>query len=1058
MKAITFIHCNAVLLTFFLMPCNLAAQQKLIDGFEDLSDWEKFSSEGVSIQITDAEGREGKALRIDYDFTKGTGYGGVFRSVNIELPENYEFSFWLRAESPQNNFEIKFTDAEGANVWWVNNRNFEFPVEWKKIRIKKRHISFAWGPDEKDGLKKVERMEFTIASFNGGKGTIWIDGLSFESLPPETGTYPEPLFSASSAKKGHKAELMGDKNPDTYWLSSGLKAEVLIDLGIRREFNGFKLDWMEGRAASGFDVFLSSGGGEWVKVWSVDSSYATTSLVYLPEADARRIKLVLRKGNGSFGIKEVSLADISETSGINGFLTWAAKAAPPGTYPRYFQGQASYWTISGVNRDLKEMLINEDGMAEVEKGRFFVEPMVLYADTLRTWANVTSRQFLGETEHDSGFRMLPSVIWDMGGLSLTVSLTSAGEANKSMVGGIRYALRNNTGETIKPRLFLIIRPFQVNPSYQFLNNTGGAGRINSISVKGELIQVDEFSLHSEIKPDGIAASSFRQGNFPDLLEQAARPTYFGKMDPDGKVSGLLEYSIELAPGEGKEFYLGIPLYSQGIPPEYAGKEAMFTALRNSPSYWEPYISNIRFHLPPSADPILNTWKANLVYILMNRDNAGIQPGSRSYERSWIRDGALTSGALLRSGITEEVREFIEFYAPYQYESGKMPCVVDARGPDPVPEHDSHGEFIYLVKEYFSFTGDTAFLRSLNPRVLKAVDYIEYLIAQRSTDHFRNGNDSVRAYYGLVPESISHEGYSAKPMHSYWDNFFTIKGLKDAAEIQRILGMEEEYRRVSALRDTFSKNLYESIRLAMKVRKIDYIPGCVELGDFDATSTTIAITPCNELHNLPVPEVYNTFNRYYDFFRDRRDGKLKWENYTPYENRLIGSFIFLDQPERAHELIDYFLNDQRPKGFYHWAEVVWSDYRIPRFIGDMPHTWVGSDFINAVRSMFVYEDEHEKSLVVGAALYKDWTDAPEGMSVENLPTEFGSLSYSVRKRENSYQVSLKGDLRMPSGGIRIGNFKPALVPSRVIVNGSEIEKTEDGKIRVFQFPAEVEIQY
>jgi hypothetical protein len=30
-------------------------------------------------------------------------------------------------------------------------------------------------------------------------------------------------------------------------------------------------------------------------------------------------------------------------------------------------------------------------------------------------------------------------------------------------------------------------------------------------------------------------------------------------------------------------------------------------------------------------------------------------------------------------------------------------------------------------------------------------------------------------YGLLPESISHEGYSAKPMHSYWDDLWALKG-------------------------------------------------------------------------------------------------------------------------------------------------------------------------------------------------------------------------------------------------------------------------------------------
>ena len=339
-----------------------------------------------------------------------------------------------------------------------------------------------------------------------------------------------------------------------------------------------------------------------------------------------------------------------------------------------------------------------------------------------------------------------------------------------------------------------------------------------------------------------------------------------------------------------------------------------------------------------------------------------------------------------------------------------------------------------------------------------MDYIESLIAERSTDHFKYGNDSVRAYYGLVPESISHEGYSAKPMHSYWDNFFTMKGLKDAADIQKILGETENYQHISEVQDSFRKNLYNSIDLAMKQRNIDYIPGCVELGDFDATSTTIALTPCNELNNLPKPQVYNTFNKYYEFFKERRDGKREWINYTPYENRLIGSFILLDQPERAHELISFFLNDQRPQGWHHWAEVVWKDYRIPRYIGDMPHTWVGSDFINAIRSMFVYENEYDQSLVLASALYQDWIDAPEGMSIEHLPTYYGEISYSIKKEKDHYKFAISGDVDLPENGIRIKNFNGSRMPSKVLINGKESKDFTEKMIQVMTCPATVEIYY
>ena len=61
----------------------------------------------------------------------------------------------------------------------------------------------------------------------------------------------------------------------------------------------------------------------------------------------------------------------------------------------------------------------------------------------------------------------------------------------------------------------------------------------------------------------------------------------------------------------------------------------------------------------------------------------------------------------------------------------------------------------------------------------AVEYIESLRAQRMTDEFgptgpprqEPGKPPVPAlaFRGLVPESISHEGYSAKPMHSFWDH-------------------------------------------------------------------------------------------------------------------------------------------------------------------------------------------------------------------------------------------------------------------------------------------------
>ncbi|MDI6780322.1 MAG: hypothetical protein QME25_09105 [Bacteroidota bacterium] len=241
------------------------------------------------------------------------------------------------------------------------------------------------------------------------------------------------------------------------------------------------------------------------------------------------------------------------------------------------------------------------------------------------------------------------------------------------------------------------------------------------------------------------------------------------------------------------------------------------------------------------------------------------------------------------------------------------------------------------EQYFHFTKDTSWLRGKFESIVKAVRYIQFLRSQRKTDTYKYGTPEQRAMFGLVPESISHEGYSAKPMHSYWDDFWALRGLNDATAIAQILGekkLEEEFKSEA---NDFQNRLYASMRLAMQNKNIDYIPGCVELGDFDATSTTIGMNPIGELGNIPEPQLTNTFERYYKFFTDRRDGKIDWLNYTPYEVRIIGAYVYMDQKERAQELLNFFFEDQRPKAWNHWAEVVWKDPTLPRFIGDLNYS-------------------------------------------------------------------------------------------------------------------------
>jgi len=816
------------------------SQQTLLDDFESTEGWKIYKSDGVESSISLAKGLNGKAIKFDYDFTKGSGYGGIQKIIPLDLPGNYKFTFFLRAESPNNNLEFKLLDKSGENVWWVNNRNYEFPAEWTKVTIKKRHIEFAWGPKEDKNLKRIDKLEFTIASFNGGKGSIYIDELRFEQILPEGLPPKEPILFSSNNSNQFLHNLI-DGNIKTAWQSSKNDSDFIqIDFQQAREFGGFTIDWSERAFPKSFDISFSDDGKSWLKILSLSNTSGQRSYVRLKEAETRFAKIALHNSNNQkgFSINELKILDPGYSSDLNRFFINITKDFPRGYFPRYFYEEASYWNVIGVNSDVKEALINEDGMIEVDKARFSIEPMLYINHEPITWNDVEKENSLEEN-----YLPIPIVNWKKDDLTLEIKSFAEGETNKNSVLYSNYKIKNNGSKAAEGKFLLLIRPFQVNPYYQWLNLPGGVSTISKIKINDNSLIVDDKVIYSSPEFDSAFVFRFEDGNILNLLTDNRGSLNSEVEDQFKLANGVVVYDYILKPGEEKLVYLAIPFYKANNFSENLDEGIIEQKLKKTIDFWKSKVNLVKFNLPASADKIINTYKSNLAYILINRDKFGIQPGSRSYERSWIRDGSLTSSALLKAGIVEEVKEFINWYSDYQYENGKLPCVVDTRGPDPVPENDSHGEYLFLLKQYYNFTKDSSLLADKNEIVKKTVDYIQSLVSQRSTDHYKSGNDSVRAYYGIMPESISHEGYSAKPMHSYWDNFFTMKGLKDATEIQKILGEKESYERIKKVRDIFKENLYNSIDLAMKSRKIDYIPGCVELGDFDVTSTTNALTPC-----------------------------------------------------------------------------------------------------------------------------------------------------------------------------------------------------------------------
>jgi hypothetical protein len=1041
---------NFILALLLSSPVRAVHAQQLLDAFESIEGWRALTSEGAHLALSQAQGKEGKCMAMDFDLSGVYGYVIAQRDVSIDLPENYQFTFDMKAEAPINNFEFKVFD-EKDNVWWIKKLNIAYPAEWTTQRIKKRHLSFAWGPARGNPLRSVRKIEFVVSCGTGGKGKVYIDNFRFV-----------PIDDAAASKA--KAEFVGNHGGAAvddsgtrveHWTGSSVPDSLIIDFHHSREFGGLALHWKDGAAATAYDVLASDDGRDYSTLYSVRHGSRGTDHVSTPEAEGRFVKLRFLAGeNGTIALSTLSILGADVSASPNALFHAMAKDEPAGSYPKYCYDAQSYWTVFGSAGDTKEALMNEQGAIEVDKGLFSLEPFLYVGGKLLSWNDVKTTPELLD-----GYLPIPAVTWDYNGeWKLRVEACAAGPAGRSMF-VVRYSIWTKT-VNVPAQLFIAVRPFQVNPPWQFLNTQGGAAPIESIWVDKGFVRVDSKLLIPMTAPDDFGSAEFDEGNIVSFLRQGHVPPRRDVHDHFGHASAAFAYSINLQPEQTKDILMGIPFHQwtkSPFPAMGGSADQYYSVMRSQVrSTWSSTLNAFQIHLPPSAPPIESTIKSNLAYIFVNRDGPGIQPGSRSYERSWIRDGSLTCSALLRTGTLDEVRQFIDWYSTGQFPSGKIPCVMDSRGPDAVPEHDSHGEYLYAVRQYFMFSHDTTWLRGKWESVQKTVKYIQSLRAERKTAKYLSGTPEERALYGLVPESISHEGYWEVPRHSYWDDFFTLRGLKDATSLAAALGDRAHEKEYAAERDDFRKDLYASMKLAMANKNVSYIPGCAELGDFDATSTTIGVVPGGELGNIPEPQLHNTFDKYYSFFSERaKTGK--YDNYTPYETRVIGTFIALGQKDRAEEAIRFFMNDRRPPQWNHWAEVVWQDRSTPKYIGDMPHTWVGSDFIRSVLSMFVLERESDDAHVLAAGIPDKWIMDPAGVSVSDLRTYHGTVGYSITSHPRSVEVSVKGTFDAV-GHKLVLNSPLSRKPKKVLVNGKTVRLGKVPEVVVPALPANVEFFY
>ena len=733
------------------LASNAWAEDQLLDDFGDPTAWKLSASDDVQAALRPAPGPHGSALCIDFDFGTVTGYVSLRRAMKLDFPARFEFTLGVSGDAPRNALQFKLVDASGDNVWAANRLEYHFAGDWHTERFRQNDIAFAWGPTADRQLRRTAALELVVASGSGaGKGSVCFDHLVLRPLP-------------------------SPPSPDE-----------------PREFGDVTVRWPAGAGPSRYDLQFSDDGTAWRTVRHVERARGDVQHHLFVGAQARAVRVLADVAPASL--------ELGTAANANAFFTHIAGQAPRGAYPRAYVGEQAYWTVFGVDGAREASLMGEDGAIEPLPGVGALEPFLVVDGRVLGWADAPhrprpARRLPADADHPLAGRRLSST-----------SLPSATAARRARA-MVRYTVRNHGPRTPSWRWRWLggrsrsTRQRNSSPIAAARARSGRPG--GTVAPCGPTARCASPVAAAEQRPSRARGG---RGRLVDWLDEVTvrrpgrRPA---ARDPDGFANAVLRYDMRLAAGE---------------------RRTSTSRCRHG----RPLPGRIRRW--PRASPCRRGWHAALDKVDLygpgrSPTSRGRSRRPRPHPRQPQRRGPAAGRAGLRAIVDPRRRADLVGAAAARpgRRRPRLPALVRAvpvratarcraarprAAPTRCRRTTATASSPSPSPSCVATRGDEATARALWPHVAAAIAHMDTLRASERTAANRSGERA--AYYGLMPPSISHEGYSDKAAYSYWDDFWAYTGYRSAVELATGLGLAGDAARLAAQRDEFLGDLQASL--------------------------------------------------------------------------------------------------------------------------------------------------------------------------------------------------------------------------------------------------------
>jgi hypothetical protein len=449
-------------------------------------------------------------------------------------------------------------------------------------------------------------------------------------------------------------------------------------------------------------------------------------------------------------------------------------------------------------------------------------------------------------------------------------------------------------------------------------------------------------------------------------------------------------------------------------------------------------SGLQITFTPIVSHLFDLFRICRANLLILSDDGAIHPGPTIYDDFWVRDSSVEGIACALAGDCNlAIRQFSDHYPE------KFNLSSDRIGPVSMygffggthekndQEWDSNGQALWAFGKLDRIMNGAFGAGMFYPYVIKGARWIR----------------DNRSVYGIMNSGWSAEHIGDKSNPHFWDDFWGIAGLYEAARLAERMGAPEKDE-IWGIYNSLRQATADSIRWVVNQQKamgqwktfIPTGPGDVNRCDSTMVGTLAYFHPCklymgNKLGDDVDWYARMTLETIWSDMIKMNGGffhESAWNCFGPYLTlQLAHSFLYIGDIDRMDKCLAWAVGNaayakvSRDLTGQVWNVVqgCWNEqHNMPVasdfswfpdrwwYMGDIPHGWACAELMFLIRDILFFEADEDGTphIYIAPGIPQHWlTNGNGSIEIKNAPTIFGgSFGYSLNTDQPNRKITLQ----------------------------------------------------